>query len=215
MEVDRSGVRITGELLKPPGGSPRATVEITLAILQTAREAMAICGRSGRAVATNSAFRQLQAECGASLDILINHAIADDVRAEDVVDDGLGLVGRATPVNVDGAFQMFVVAISDLDSSGSIGSHTVRIVRDSLERALQAIGEAEPTVFHPYPALTRKEDEVFRLLVGGLRVSSIARTLHVSESTVRSHLKSIFRKSGVHSQVALFEKLHASHLGAG
>jgi len=39
------------------------------------------------------------------------------------------------------------------------------------------------------------------------RVVAIARSLHISTSTVRNHLKSIFQKMGVHSQTELLECL--------
>ena len=54
--------------------------------------------------------------------------------------------------------------------------------------------------------LTARENEVLQLLLNGLRVSLIARELFVSEHTVRNHLKSIFRKLDVHSQVELIER---------
>ena len=50
---------------------------------------------------------------------------------------------------------------------------------------------------------TLRQWEVIGLLRDGMRVGSIASTLHVSQSTVRNHLSAIFRKVGVHSQEAL------------
>src|SRR5438067_6892708 len=50
---------------------------------------------------------------------------------------------------------------------------------------------------------TLRQWEVIGLLRDGMRVGSIASTLHVSPSTVRNHLSAIFRKVGVHSQEAL------------
>jgi two-component system probable response regulator PhcQ len=54
--------------------------------------------------------------------------------------------------------------------------------------------------------LSRREREVFGLLVDGLRVGQVAKALFVSEHTVRNHLKSIFDKLDVHSQVELLGK---------
>jgi len=58
-------------------------------------------------------------------------------------------------------------------------------------------------------ALTRREWEILRLLRANQRVAVIARSLHISSSTVRNHLKSIFQKMGVHSQMELLERLSA------
>jgi DNA-binding NarL/FixJ family response regulator len=56
-------------------------------------------------------------------------------------------------------------------------------------------------------ALTPREDEVLLMLLSGDRVPSIARDLHISPNTVRNHLKSIFRKLNVGSQVELLDRL--------
>lgn len=56
-------------------------------------------------------------------------------------------------------------------------------------------------------SLTRRERDVLALLLDGRRVASIARTLYLSEHTVRNHLKAIFRKLGAHSQTELLDRL--------
>ena len=48
--------------------------------------------------------------------------------------------------------------------------------------------------------LTERELAVLRLLVGELSTSQIAQNLYVSPSTVRTHVKSIYRKLGVSSR---------------
>ncbi|MCH6545058.1 MAG: response regulator transcription factor [Deltaproteobacteria bacterium] len=58
-------------------------------------------------------------------------------------------------------------------------------------------------------ALTQREWEILRLLRANQRVVAIARSLHISTSTVRNHIKSIFQKMGVHSQMELLECLSA------
>jgi|GEM_PF-2765339 len=52
------------------------------------------------------------------------------------------------------------------------------------------------------PLSDREEEVLFHLLRGG-RVKTIASSLHLSAHTVRSHLKSIFRKTNTHSQEEL------------
>lgn len=58
--------------------------------------------------------------------------------------------------------------------------------------------------------LTSRETQVLGLLLGGKRVSAIARSMFVSQSTVRNHLCAIYRKLHVHSQEELLELLRPS-----
>jgi DNA-binding NarL/FixJ family response regulator len=59
------------------------------------------------------------------------------------------------------------------------------------------------------PRLSTREREVLARLLDGERVASIAADLFVSQSTVRNHLSSIFRKVGVHSQSELIRQLRS------
>ena len=45
--------------------------------------------------------------------------------------------------------------------------------------------------------LTRREKEVFELLVEGLSTKEIALTLNISEKTVRNHISNVMQKLGV------------------
>jgi DNA-binding NarL/FixJ family response regulator len=54
-------------------------------------------------------------------------------------------------------------------------------------------------------ALSAREREILDALLNHQRVPGIARTLGISEHTVRNHLKSIYAKLGVHSQEELLE----------
>jgi len=55
--------------------------------------------------------------------------------------------------------------------------------------------------------LSKREREIVETLLSEGSVTGVAGTLHISLHTVRNHLKSIFRKLGVHSQVELVTKL--------
>jgi DNA-binding NarL/FixJ family response regulator len=65
--------------------------------------------------------------------------------------------------------------------------------------------------YGPFPpevsGLTSREREVLDRFVSGDRVRSIAADLFVSQSTVRNHLSSIFRKVGVRSQDELMRAM--------
>jgi two-component system response regulator DevR len=60
------------------------------------------------------------------------------------------------------------------------------------------------------PRLTSREQQVLDRLLDGERVGWIAADLFLSESTVRNHLSSIFKKVGVHSQSELIGRLRAA-----
>lgn len=55
-----------------------------------------------------------------------------------------------------------------------------------------------------------REWEVLERLRVGLRVATIANELSISPNTVRNHLKSIYRKLGVRSQLELLERLRGA-----
>lgn len=52
-------------------------------------------------------------------------------------------------------------------------------------------------------SLSARELEVFRAVLGGLRITMIAKSFYISPHTVRNHLRSIFRKLNIGSQEEL------------
>ena len=60
-----------------------------------------------------------------------------------------------------------------------------------------------------FASLSRREREILALIARGQNAIAVAATLEISVSTVRNHLKSVYRKIGVTSQVALVRKLLA------
>lgn len=67
--------------------------------------------------------------------------------------------------------------------------------------------------------LSPREREILEAVASGQRVRAIADAFAISAFTVRNHLKAIFRKLGVHSQVELLAQLHGrsrpNHRGQG
>jgi DNA-binding NarL/FixJ family response regulator len=53
--------------------------------------------------------------------------------------------------------------------------------------------------------LTQREQQVVKLVCKGLSNKLVARTLDVSEGTIKAHLHAIFRKLGVQSRFALVD----------
>ena len=60
--------------------------------------------------------------------------------------------------------------------------------------------------------LTERELDVLRLLVGELSTRQMAQSLYVAPSTVRTQIKSIYRKLGVSSRSATVEEAHIREL---
>jgi DNA-binding NarL/FixJ family response regulator len=89
-----------------------------------------------------------------------------------------------------------------------------RIAQELARVDLPGATEHTPT---PLVGLRPREQEVVRLLLQHLRVPAIARRLGISQQTVRNHLKSVFRRTGVRSQQELLDRIAlaaASHAGA-
>ena len=122
----------------------------------------------------------------------------------------------------DGAFFNVVIELSTVQTAKPVGTNQGDTVRSSLERIaleLQTIGlttelTALPLTAIEHPdlvSLTDREREVLIHLVAGQRVPAIAAELHISQHTVRNHLKSIYRQLEVGNQSELIE--HVRSLG--
>lgn len=70
------------------------------------------------------------------------------------------------------------------------------------------VSQSGPPPQHPVELgqLSAREWQVFQQILAGRRVPSVAERLHLSQHTVRNHLKAIFRKLEVNSQAALVER---------
>jgi DNA-binding NarL/FixJ family response regulator len=60
--------------------------------------------------------------------------------------------------------------------------------------------------------LSSREEEVVKLVVGGLSTKQIAERLFIAEHTVQRHLTNIFEKVGVHSRRELVKQLFFEHV---
>ena len=99
------------------------------------------------------------------------------------------------------------------DTESAVGR--VHLLERGLERiaadlaSLGFSGNGPPRPAAEFPGserLSPRESEIVGLLLEGHRVVSISAELRVSEHTVRNHLKSVFRKLGVHSQAELVRR---------
>lgn len=118
--------------------------------------------------------------------------------------------------NHDGYFHVVVDLGAVLTARQLVPADTgdVRAVLHRIALELQSLslmtGPATPTPPLHHPALedlSPREGEVLSLLVSGDRVPAIAERLHISQHTVRNHLKSMYRKLGVGKQAELIERV--------
>lgn len=117
---------------------------------------------------------------------------------------------------VDGDPPSFGYAVRREDDGGLFG-----LGNSELERRLQHISEEiqaiarlrsvghapDPDRIHGLRDLTPRQWEIVTRLLRGERVPTIARTMYLSQSTVRNHLSGVFRKVGVSSQEELIAAL--------
>jgi DNA-binding NarL/FixJ family response regulator len=80
------------------------------------------------------------------------------------------------------------------------------VSNEDLEHIIRALSVSEPLHLKNakgLPLLTRREEDVVRLLANGLRNREIAAALDVKEHSVRNYIYRIFEKLGVSSRVEL------------
>jgi DNA-binding NarL/FixJ family response regulator len=83
-----------------------------------------------------------------------------------------------------------------------------RIQRDELLGTYREAAESTRELRRKFASMTRREAEVLGQLMAGKQVSEIARLRFVSESTVRTQVKSILSKLGVSSQLSAVGLAH-------
>ncbi|MFI2240241.1 response regulator transcription factor [Streptomyces chrestomyceticus] len=89
-----------------------------------------------------------------------------------------------------------VRAVEDV-LSGAAGL-SPKVQRRLLERFAEPVRTAAPAVpAEPPDGLTARETEVLRLVAEGLSNPEIARSLHVSNATVKTHINNLFAKAGL------------------
>lgn len=114
------------------------------------------------------------------------------------------------------------VNMSTLSLACEDGTYLVHLMRDAqrshetMEMAQAVIrmttkSEATSGRGQSLPALTARQLEVLRLLSEGRSVKEIKAELHLSEATVRNHVRSLLQALGAHSQLEALA--HARELG--
>lgn len=97
-------------------------------------------------------------------------------------------------------------AIYQLDDKGNYLDDTTR-------EKLLSTNMNEPVATKPkVPDISRREKEVIKCILAKMKNEKIAETLFISENTVRSHKKNIFRKFDVGNTAELIIEIHRSGL---
>ncbi|MCU1372739.1 MAG: Response regulator containing a CheY-like receiver domain and an DNA-binding domain [Actinomycetia bacterium] len=114
-----------------------------------------------------------------------------------------------------GAYRIGFTFTADVAAADTERVERMSELEDRLRRIafdLAAVGVSEgvdPEVARALGELTHRQQDIVRRLQEGARVPTIAQELYLSQSTVRNHLSTIFRKFGVASQEELLVALRA------
>jgi DNA-binding CsgD family transcriptional regulator len=92
------------------------------------------------------------------------------------------------------------------------GAETVRALA---EQALRALGVRTWRRVHAGAPLTKREEEVARLVVGGATNREVAKTLFLSPKTIERHLSNVFRKVGARNRTELAARLRGDPAESG
>ena len=113
--------------------------------------------------------------------------------------------GAATVIHKSVPFATIIDIVTRLRAGRAVMNRERRAELLQTHRETMA---AQRAVRERFDQITRREAEVLGLLMGGHQVSEIARTRFVSESTVRTQVKSILAKLQVSSQLTAVGLAH-------
>jgi len=124
------------------------------------------------------------------------------------------LLQSSKPDSVVGAFREGARGVFHRAHSLKALSKCIRTVHqeqiwagnEDLEHLINALGHRKPLQFNDadgLPLLTRREEDVVRLVADGLKNREIAKKLNVAEHSIRNYVYRIFDKLGVSTRVEL------------
>jgi DNA-binding CsgD family transcriptional regulator len=167
--------------------------------------AAAVIGDNGKIIAVNDQFEALSERIGCKAN---DHLLIKDPDAQALYVSALShiRVGASAPV------QSIPVASHNDDPALIVQLIPIRrSARDIFNRScalaiVTPVGEVGPPdlrVICGLFDLTRTEAIIAQKITSGLSIDAIAAELKIARETIRSHVKSVFRKTGVNRQVQL------------
>ena len=105
---------------------------------------------------------------------------------------------RATFVAQSPEVQNLLLTLAEREPTLYLEKLASRIRAEQQGSMRSQMGLAEP--------LTKREVEILRRLASGLPITQIATTLHISHNTIKTHLKSVYRKLNVDSRSQALER---------
>lgn len=215
----------------------KATVLVVFAAPTDRRLVVESLERAGHeAVPTSSMTEALFRLSRSTFDAVVCSLELDDASGLDLL-RGLPGVHAWIPVvvvtrqpSLDTAVEALRLHAADYRTApaGDISEHVERAVRDFpsparvrldhlrrvLTEALRGLDELDaPPADDELRELTAREHEVLEQLLSGLTAAQVGEVLHISSHTVRNHMKSIFRKLGISSQVELLVRFSGRSRG--
>ena len=140
-------------------------------------------------------LENIRSTCPESKTLLLLHDLDDEFKLKVV---SLGVMGYLNP-NADKL--LYLRAIRGLNS----GDYWIE--RKIIAKLLNNVLSSPVATKVCKPHLTNRELEIKELVILGCSNKEIARTLYISENTVKTHIKHIFEKYGVKSRFELSSKL--------
>lgn len=116
---------------------------------------------------------------------------------EDFIMNALSLGVRGYLTDTSNAVQ-FIQAVGALSKDEIWGE--VRIITKLLTRLLHS---KKGSSIVPRPYITKREDEVVKLILQGYSNKQISEKLFISEKTVKAHLSKVYKKLGVSTRLQL------------
>ena len=179
-----------------PDHDPMAVLE---AVRRRPPAALVLDLRLGQTATGDSIIAEVVAE---HVDVVVLTAEEDPVRLAECLAAG---ASRIVPKTLE--LEVLVAQLADA-LEAPLERWTAREQRIVAEASARS--EERKRRLAPFAALTEREAAVLGALMGGCAASEIAEQSFVSLSTVRSQIRSVLAKLGVHSQLAAVALAHQS-----